>query len=80
VKLQKEVQQVAISDAARARIALALPVLKGVLLALQHDRVARFDGYDKITLADLAREYREGRGDCGSASSTLFMTRSAPEL
>jgi hypothetical protein len=65
VKLQKEVQRVEITDAARARIALALPVLKGVLLALQHDRVARLGGYGKISLSDLAREYREGSGDCG---------------
>jgi len=65
MKLQKEVQRAEVSDAARARIALALPVLKGILLALQYDRVTRLGGYDKITLADLAREYREGSGDCG---------------
>jgi len=65
MKLQKEIQRAEITDAARARIALSLPVLKGVLLALQHDRVERFGGYEKITLADLAREYREGSGDCG---------------
>jgi hypothetical protein len=65
MKLQKEAQRAEISDAARARIALSLPVLKGVLLALQRDRVERLGGYEKITLTDLAREYREGSGDCG---------------
>lgn len=65
MKLQKEVQRAEVSDVARARIALSLPVLKGVLFALQRDRVARLGGYEKITLADLAREYREGSGDCG---------------
>ncbi len=65
MKLQKELQRTQITDAARARIALALPVLKGVLFALQHDRVDRLGGYQKITLADLGREYREGSGDCG---------------
>src|SRR5690348_12146199 len=65
MKLQKELQRTQITDAARARIALALPVLKGVLFALQHERVDRFGGYEKITLADLGREYREGSGDCG---------------
>lgn len=65
MKLQKEVQKVHVADAARARIALALPVLKGVLFALQHDRVERLGGYNKITLADRGREYREGSGDCG---------------
>ena len=65
MKLQKELQKSEVSDTARARIALALPVLKGILFALQRDRVARLGGYEKITLADLAREYREGDGDCG---------------
>ncbi|KOO73435.1 hypothetical protein [Stenotrophomonas maltophilia] len=65
MKLQKELQVSDVSDLARARIALALPVLKGVLFALQRERVERLGGYEKITLADLAREYREGSGDCG---------------
>lgn len=65
MKLQKEVQLADVSDVARARIALSLPVLKGVLFALQHARVHRLGGYERITLADLAREYREGSGDCG---------------
>ena len=62
MKLQTEKQKAPIADAARARIALALPVLKGVLLALQQDRVARLGGHEKVTLADLGREYREGSG------------------
>ena len=65
MKLQTEKQKAPITDAARARIALMLPVLKGVLLALQQDRVERLGGHEKITLADLAREYREGSADCG---------------
>ena len=65
MKLQTEKQRAPITDAARSRIALALPVLKGMLFALQKDRVARLGGYDRITLADLGREYREGSGDCG---------------
>ena len=65
MKLQKELQLAPITDVARARIALSLPVLKGILFALSRDRVARLGGFEKITLADLAREYREGSGDCG---------------
>lgn len=65
MRLQKELQLAPITDSARARISLVLPVLKGVLLSLQHARVARLGGYEKISLADLAREYREGSGDCG---------------
>jgi hypothetical protein len=65
MKLQTENQQAPVSDAARSRIALALPVLKGMLFALQKQRVERLGGYEKITLSDLGREYREGSGDCG---------------
>lgn len=65
MKLQAATQSAPISDAARARIALTLPIMKGILFALQSERVARLGGHEKITLADLAREYREGSGDCG---------------
>jgi hypothetical protein len=65
MKLQTEEQSAQISDAARARIALALPVLKGVLFALQRDRVEGLGGHAKVTLSDLGREYRERSGDCG---------------
>lgn len=65
MKLQTEKQKGPVTDAARARIALALPVLKGVLFALQRARIDRLGGYEKVTLADLGREYREGSGDCG---------------
>jgi hypothetical protein len=34
MKLQKELQLALITDSARARISLVLPVLKGVLLSL----------------------------------------------
>ena len=65
MKLQTEKQKAPIEDAARARIALVLPVLKGVLFALQRERVERLGGYEKISVSDLGREYREGSGDCG---------------
>lgn len=41
------------------------PVLRSTLFALQGERVARLNGHAAITLTDLAREYREGDGDCG---------------
>lgn len=65
MKLQVEAQQSPIADEARARIALVLPVFKGILFALQRGRVERLGGHARITLADLGREYREGDGDCG---------------
>jgi hypothetical protein len=65
VKLQIEAQKSPITDQARARIGIALPILKGILFSLKRDRVSRLGGYEKITIEDLAREYREGAGDCG---------------
>jgi len=44
---------------------MVLPVLKGLLFALNTQRVERLGGHSTVTLADLAREYREGSGDCG---------------
>lgn len=65
MKLQIETQNEEITDAARARIAMIVPILKGLLFALKGDRVERLGGHQKVTLYDLAREYREGTGDCG---------------
>jgi hypothetical protein len=65
MKVAVETQVGDITDAARARIAMVRPILVATVHALKRDRVERFGGYDKITLADLAREYREGSGDCG---------------
>lgn len=65
MKLLVQTQVSAIADDARARIAMVRPVLRGVLFSLKRDRVDRFGGFPKITLEDLAREHREGSGDCG---------------
>ena len=54
-----------ITDAARARIAMVRPILRATLFSMKRDRIERLGGYGKISLADLAREYREGPGDCG---------------
>lgn len=65
MRLQTELQIGPVTDALRARIALGLPVLKGILFALKKDRAERFGGYEKVTVWDLAREYREGDRDYG---------------
>ena len=65
MKLLVEKQLEPINDEARARISMVLPVLNGLLFALQQARVERLGGHGRITLADIAREYREGSGDCG---------------
>ncbi|WP_233261819.1 hypothetical protein [Vitiosangium sp. GDMCC 1.1324] len=64
-KLAVETQIGEITDEMRARIALVRPILNAILHALQKERMERLGGVAKITLADLAREYREGSGDCG---------------
>lgn len=65
MKLAVEVQGDDITDETRARIAMVRPILRATLFALQGERAERLGGYRKITLHDLAREYREGPGDCG---------------
>lgn len=65
MKLAIEVQVAEITDETRARISMVRPVLRATLFALKQEIVDRLGGYGKITLADLARVYREGSGDCG---------------
>src|SRR5436190_4636577 len=65
MKLAVEHQLAEITDDTRARIAMVRPVLRATLFALEHGIVDRLGGYSKVTLADMARVYREGSGDCG---------------
>lgn len=65
MKVLKAVQKTNISDAVRAKFAMSVPVLEATVSSLAKDRANRFGGYDKVTLADLAREFREGNGDAG---------------
>ena len=61
MKLAVEVQLSEITDDTRAPISMVRPVLRATLFALQQEIVDRLGGYGKITLADMARVYREGR-------------------
>jgi len=65
MRVLKAIQRTHLNDAVRAKLALAIPVLEATLASLAADRAARFGGYDHVTLADLARETREGSGDAG---------------
>jgi hypothetical protein len=65
VKLAVEIQTGPVEDETRARIAMVRPILRATLFALSLERVERLGGYVKVTLHDLAREWREGDGDCG---------------
>jgi hypothetical protein len=44
---------------------MVAPVLEATLYSLKLDRVTRLGGHDKVTLYDLAREFRNGFGDAG---------------
>lgn len=65
MRVLKSIQSSEISDAVRAKFAMAIPVLEATLNSLALDRAHRLGGYKAITLADLAREVREGSGDTG---------------
>ncbi len=65
MKVLKAIQQHTLNDAVRAKFAMAIPVLEATLASLAADRAERLGGHNQITLADLARETREGSGDAG---------------
>ena len=65
LNLRLEQQQNAVADEVSAVIAVVRPILYGTVFALKQARAERLGGIDKITLEDLAREYRAGDGDCG---------------
>lgn len=54
-----------VEDPVRAKLAMVVPVLKATLHSLARDRIQRLGGLDRVTLCDLAREFREGHGDAG---------------
>lgn len=65
VKVLKAIQQEQLNDAVQAKLSMSVPVLEATLGSLARDRADRFGGYASVTLADLARETREGTGDAG---------------
>lgn len=65
MKVLKAIQQEGLSDAVQAKFSMAIPVLDAMLGSLARNRAKRFGGYAAVTLADLARETREGAGDAG---------------
>jgi hypothetical protein len=54
-----------VTDPTLARYAMVRPVLTALLHSLKRARIERLGGADKVTLEDLAREYRQGSGDSG---------------
>src|SRR6266566_4990379 len=54
-----------VEDPVRSKLAIVVPILKATLHSLARDRIERLGGLPRITLHDLAREFRQGHGDAG---------------
>ncbi|WP_146243968.1 hypothetical protein [Curtobacterium sp. MCBD17_013] len=65
MRTMRSFQTAGVSDPVMAKYAMVAPVLEATLYSLKITRVERLGGYHKVTLEDLAREYREGSGDAG---------------
>ncbi len=60
-----QIQQDAIAEATRARYAMVIPILTGMLLSTKRDIIEQAGGYDKVTLELFTRIYIEHPGDHG---------------
>lgn len=65
MRILQSFQRAEVADPVMAKYAMVVPVLEAMLYSLSAERIARLGGYDRITLWDLAREFREGDGDAG---------------
>ena len=65
IDVEKYTQDGEVGSEVEALFAVTIPILKGILYSLNRDIVNEIGGYDKISLAMLARLYREGDGDSG---------------
>ena len=54
-----------VGDSMRARFAMAIPVLSGMLFSTNRDMIAALGGYNRITLEQFLRIYKEHPGDYG---------------
>jgi hypothetical protein len=60
-----KIQRDAIREAIRARFAMVIPILRGMLYSTNRAMIEALGGYDKITLEQFARVYQENPGDYG---------------
>jgi hypothetical protein len=65
MQLRIETQLSPVADEVSALMAIARPVLRGLLYSLPARRIERLGGIQNVTLEDLARERRASDGDCG---------------
>lgn len=66
IDISKYYKEAEIESEVNALYAVIVPILKGITYSLKRDMLKDFGlTYDTITLAQLARVYREGTGDAG---------------
>lgn len=65
INIRTENQLNPVGDEVSALIAVARPILQGLLFALKHDVVSEVGGFNNVKLMMLPRMYRAGDGDIG---------------
>jgi hypothetical protein len=65
VKYSLQIQENPIGDSMRARFAMAIPVLTGMLFSSNRMMIEALGGYNTITLEQFLRIYKEHPGDYG---------------
>ncbi len=65
MKYTLQIQKTPIEEAVRARYAMVIPILRGMLYATKRDMIEALGGYEKVTLEQFARMYIESPGDYG---------------
>jgi hypothetical protein len=65
VRILNSTQLARVADPVRSKLAMVAPILEATLYSLALERVTRLGGHDRITLGDLAREFRDSPGDVG---------------
>lgn len=65
MKYKPQVQQDAVREAVRARYAMVIPIIRGMLNATKTSVLDQVGGRDKVSLEVFARMYLEKPGDYG---------------
>ncbi len=65
MKYSLQIQRDFVAEAVRARYAMVIPIIRGMLYSTKQDMINALGGYDNITLEQFARIYVEQPGDYG---------------
>ena len=65
MKYSLQIQQDYVAESVRARYAMIIPILRGMLYAAKREMVEALGGYEKITFEQFTRIYVESPGDFG---------------